>query len=112
MFGFFIFGENKDKEKFVFVFCWCLRFSFLVHSVSTSKIIISGIPLQTRFEDIEPLLKPYGIVKQCEAVSSKDPQTQTVHITFENYEQAQRYIHTHTFFCLRKPKNTIKIVIL
>ncbi|KAL9887046.1 IGF-II mRNA-binding protein isoform 2-T3 [Glossina fuscipes fuscipes] len=57
---------------------------------STSKILISGIPLQTRFEDIEPLLKPYGIVKQCEAVSSKDPQTQTVHITFENNEQAQR----------------------
>ncbi|XP_018797037.1 PREDICTED: insulin-like growth factor 2 mRNA-binding protein 1 isoform X2 [Bactrocera latifrons] len=60
------------------------------HSVSTSKILISGIPLQTRFEDIEPLLKPYGIVKQCEAVSSKDPNTQTVHITFENPDQAQR----------------------
>ncbi|XP_073829762.1 IGF-II mRNA-binding protein isoform X3 [Musca autumnalis] len=59
-------------------------------NVTTSKIIISGIPLQTRFDDIAPLLKPYGIVKQCEAVSSKDPQTQTVHITFENHEQAQR----------------------
>ncbi|KAH8387363.1 hypothetical protein KR093_006599 [Drosophila rubida] len=59
-------------------------------SVTTSKILISGIPLQTRFEDIEPLLKPYGIVKQCEAISSKDQNTQTVHITFENPEQAQR----------------------
>ncbi|XP_030080134.1 insulin-like growth factor 2 mRNA-binding protein 1 isoform X1 [Drosophila hydei] len=58
--------------------------------VTTSKILISGIPLQTRFEDIEPLLKPYGIVKQCEAISSKDQNTQTVHITFENPEQAQR----------------------
>lgn len=66
---------------------------YFLHSVTTSKILISGIPLQTRFEDIEPLLKPYGIVKQCEAISSKDQNTQTVHITFENPEQAQRYIN-------------------
>ncbi|XP_041451783.1 insulin-like growth factor 2 mRNA-binding protein 1 isoform X2 [Drosophila obscura] len=59
-------------------------------SVTTSKLLISGIPMQTRFEDIEPLLKPFGIVKQCEAISSKDQSTQTVHITFENPEQAQR----------------------
>lgn len=65
---------------------------YFLHSVTTSKILISGIPMQTRFEDIEPLLKPYGIVKQCEAISSKDQNTQTVHITFENPEQAQRYI--------------------
>ncbi|BFG02689.1 insulin-like growth factor 2 mRNA-binding protein 1 [Drosophila madeirensis] len=58
--------------------------------VTTSKLLISGIPMQTRFEDIEPLLKPFGIVKQCEAISSKDQSTQTVHITFENPEQAQR----------------------
>ncbi|XP_034653078.1 insulin-like growth factor 2 mRNA-binding protein 1 isoform X2 [Drosophila subobscura] len=63
---------------------------FVCHSVTTSKLLISGIPMQTRFEDIEPLLKPFGIVKQCEAISSKDQSTQTVHITFENPEQAQR----------------------
>lgn len=84
---------KEDKKKLIFLFvCFYTLFSSSVHSVSTSKILISGIPLQTRFEDIEPLLKPYGIVKQCEAVSSKDPQTQTVHITFENNEQAQRYL--------------------
>lgn len=60
-------------------------------ATTPSKILVSGIPLHTRFEDIEPLLKPYGTVKQCEAVSSKDPQTQTVHITFESREQAHRY---------------------
>lgn len=76
---------------FFFVLCVFLR--YFLHSVTTSKILISGIPLQTRFEDIEPLLKPYGIVKQCEAISSKDQNTQTVHITFENPEQAQRYIN-------------------
>ncbi|XP_055374970.1 insulin-like growth factor 2 mRNA-binding protein 1 isoform X2 [Condylostylus longicornis] len=56
----------------------------------SSKILISGIPRQTRFEDIEPLLKQFGTVEQCEAVTSKDPNTQTVHITFSNHEQAQR----------------------
>ncbi|XP_030378673.1 insulin-like growth factor 2 mRNA-binding protein 1 isoform X2 [Scaptodrosophila lebanonensis] len=66
------------------------KVSRFLDRVTTSKILISGIPLQTRFEDIEPLLKPYGIVKQCEAISSKDQNTQTVHITFENPEQAQR----------------------
>lgn len=53
--------------------------------------MISGIPLHANFDDIEPLLKPYGKVEQCEAVSSKDCNTQTVHISFENPDQAQRY---------------------
>lgn len=82
--------------SFVFVClscsCSCVFLRYFLRSVTTSKILISGIPMQTRFEDIEPLLKPYGIVKQCEAISSKDQNTQTVHITFENPEQAQRYI--------------------
>lgn len=93
---FFFFKTFKANFKYSVIFILFFLFFLLlflssVHSVTTSKILISGIPLQTRFEDIEPLLKPYGIVKQCEAVSSKDPQTQTVHITFENNEQAQRY---------------------
>lgn len=66
---------------------------FYFHFVSSSsRIIISGIPLHARFDDIEPLLKPYGKVEHCDAVSSKDPNTQTVHITYETVEQAQRYI--------------------
>lgn len=63
---------------------------YFVHSPS-SKIVISGIPLHAHFDDIEPLLKPYGKVEQCDAVTSKDPNTQTVQITFENPDQAQRY---------------------
>lgn len=53
--------------------------------------MISGIPLHAHFEDIEPLLKPYGKVEDCCVVPSKDPNTQTIHITFENYDQAHRY---------------------
>lgn len=52
--------------------------------------MISGIPQHAHFADIEPLLKQYGSVEECEAVTSKDPKTQTVHILFESYEQAQR----------------------
>lgn len=51
---------------------------------------MSGIPPHAQFDDIEPLLKPYGKVEHCDAVTSKDPSTQTVHITFENPDQAQR----------------------
>lgn len=61
--------------------------------------MISGIPLHAHFDDIEPLLKPYGKVEDCAVVSSKDPSTQTVHITFESFEQAQRYFY---FVCFVK----------
>lgn len=57
-----------------------------------AKIVISGIPQHANFDDIEPLLKPYGKVEHCDAVTSKDPTTQTVHITFENHDQAQRAV--------------------
>ncbi|CAG9812067.1 unnamed protein product [Chironomus riparius] len=59
-------------------------------SSSTTKVVISGIPHHANFSDVEPLLKQYGNVEECDAVASKDPKTQTVHITFESYEQAQR----------------------
>lgn len=62
---------------------------FLLHS-QTTKVVISGIPQHAHFSDVEPLLKQYGNVEECDAVASKDPKTQTVHITFETYEQAQR----------------------
>lgn len=59
-------------------------------SQGTTKVIISGIPQHANFSDVEPLLKQYGNVEECDAVASKDPKTQTVHISFESYEQAQR----------------------
>ncbi|XP_058174761.1 insulin-like growth factor 2 mRNA-binding protein 1 [Anopheles ziemanni] len=61
-------------------------------TITTAKIVISGIPQHAKFDDIEPLLKPYGKVEHCEAGTSKDPNTQTVHITFENHDQAQRAV--------------------
>ena len=61
-------------------------------SQTTTKVVISGIPQHANFSDVEPLLKQYGNVEECDAVASKDPKTQTVHITFESYEQAQRFL--------------------
>ncbi|XP_055599600.1 insulin-like growth factor 2 mRNA-binding protein 1 isoform X1 [Uranotaenia lowii] len=68
------------------------RSDFLPNLGTIAKIIISGIPQHAKFDDIEPLLKPYGKVEHCDAVTSKDPTTQTVHITFENHDQAQRAV--------------------
>lgn len=59
-------------------------------STQSTKVAISGIPHHANFNDVEPLLKQFGNVEECDAVASKDPKTQTVHITFETFEQAQR----------------------
>lgn len=69
---------------------------------NSAKIVISGIPQHAHFDDIEPLLKSYGKVEHCDAVASKDPNSQTVHITFESYEQAQKYV-----FVMKKQFNFI-----
>ncbi|XP_048488874.1 insulin-like growth factor 2 mRNA-binding protein 1 isoform X3 [Plutella xylostella] len=55
----------------------------------SSKILISGLPLHVRFDNIEPLLSAYGNVQHCDKVTSRDPNAQAVHITFESPEQAQ-----------------------
>lgn len=71
---------------------WLLmKFSLSHFRSQTTKVVISGIPHHANFTDVEPLLKAYGNVEECDAVASKDPKTQTVHITFETYEQAQRW---------------------
>lgn len=89
------FLRNSFFLFFVFcIFCLCAQnanfFLICCHFSGVSKIIISGIPQNTNFDDIEPLLRKYGKVEHCDAVSSTDPNTQTVHITFETPDQAQR----------------------
>lgn len=94
----------------LFLFFFSVRI-FLFCSPLSSKIAISGIPLHAHFDDIEPLLKAYGRVEHCDAVSSKDPNTQTVHITYETPEQALRYIqslsHQHPHTNTQSEKKTI-----
>lgn len=87
---------NNTKNAFYFSFKNTIK-AFLrknqnrmARNRPSSKILISGIPSHVQFEDIEPLLKPYGKVEACEGITSKDNSHQIVHITFETPEQAQR----------------------
>ena len=88
--------QNSKKKQFSFSSLF-FSFLFFLSLSSTTKVVISGIPHHANFSDVEPLLKQYGNVEECDAVASKDPKTQTVHITFESYEQAQRFL-TQIFF--------------
>ncbi|KAF7285224.1 hypothetical protein GWI33_011546 [Rhynchophorus ferrugineus] len=55
----------------------------------TPKIIISNLGPQIKFEDIASLLSEHGNVVHCDKLTSKDPTTQVVQITYETTEQAQ-----------------------
>ncbi|XP_050683681.1 insulin-like growth factor 2 mRNA-binding protein 1 isoform X3 [Leptidea sinapis] len=59
----------------------------------SSKVLISGLPLHVRFDNIEPLLATYGNVQQCDKAHSRDPNCQAVYITFETPDQAQQAIN-------------------
>ncbi|KAL1514273.1 hypothetical protein ABEB36_003556, partial [Hypothenemus hampei] len=58
----------------------------------TSKIIVSNLGPQVKFEDIEHLLGQHGHVIHCDKLTSKDPNTQMVQITYETTEQAQQAV--------------------
>ncbi|XP_047524989.1 insulin-like growth factor 2 mRNA-binding protein 1 isoform X3 [Pieris napi] len=59
----------------------------------SSKVLISGLPLHVRFDNIEPLLLQYGNVQHCDKANARDANTQAVYITFETPEQAQQAIN-------------------
>ncbi|KAJ8951878.1 hypothetical protein NQ318_019854, partial [Aromia moschata] len=59
----------------------------------TSKIIISNLGPHVRFEDIEHFLNQHGRVVSCDKLTSKDPSTQTVAVTYETTEQAQQAVN-------------------
>ncbi|CAH1102306.1 unnamed protein product [Psylliodes chrysocephalus] len=61
--------------------------------IQTSKIIISNLGPQVRFEDIEHLLNEHGRVVSCDKLTSKDPTTQTVAVTYDTTEQAQQAVN-------------------
>lgn len=63
---------------------------FSFYCSSSSKIIISNLAPHIRFEDIEHLLAQHGQVINCDKLTTKDPNSQTVQITYDNAEQAQQ----------------------
>ncbi|XP_069690841.1 insulin-like growth factor 2 mRNA-binding protein 1 isoform X4 [Periplaneta americana] len=71
-----------------------LSLNFLERFVRTGgKIVLSNIPSHVRFEDLEPLLTPFGSVQNCEKLNSRDGSTQTVQVSYETQEQAQQAVN-------------------
>ncbi|KAM3969025.1 IGF-II mRNA-binding protein isoform 2-T2 [Aphomia sociella] len=62
-------------------------------SRSSKVVLISGLPLHVRFDNIEHQLAQYGNVQHCDKATSRDTTTQAVYITFETPEQAQLAIN-------------------
>lgn len=62
-------------------------------SRSSKVVLISGLPLHFRFDNIEHQLAQYGNVQHCDKATSRDANTQAVYITFETPEQAQLAIN-------------------
>lgn len=60
---------------------------------SSSKVIVNNFPAQARIEDIEALFSNCGQVQSVEKLSSRDPNTQTVLISYETQEQAQQAVN-------------------
>lgn len=56
----------------------------------SKKISIRGVPLHLRYNDLKPLLTPHGKILNCDAVNSPHSQHQTIYITFERQDQAQK----------------------
>lgn len=59
---------------------------------SSTKVIVSNLPSNARFEDLEQLLAPYGAPQNYEKLSTKDGPTQVVQISFDTPEQAQQWV--------------------
>ncbi|XP_067006463.1 insulin-like growth factor 2 mRNA-binding protein 1 isoform X2 [Anabrus simplex] len=58
-----------------------------------AKVVVSNVPPHVRFEDLEPLLTPFGALQNCEKLNSRDGTTQTVQVAYETQEQAQQAVN-------------------
>lgn len=73
--------------------CRTMRLSvllFLRFFSGSSKAVVSNLPAQARLEDLEALLCNYGTVQNIEKLTSRDPNTQTLLVSYETQEQAQQ----------------------
>lgn len=62
-------------------------------SSGIAKILVSNLPAQARFEDLELLFINYGQVQNIEKLSSRDPNTQSVLVSYETQEQVQHALN-------------------
>lgn len=64
----------------------------LFFSSANSKIIVSNIPSQARYEDLEQFVSQFGTVQNCEKVNSRDGNSQTYQVVYETQDQAQQWV--------------------
>lgn len=69
-------------------------------SSGVAKVLVSNLPAQVRLEDLDLLFSNYGQVQNIEKLPSRDPNTQTVLISYETQEQVQQYVISTLFYLL------------
>ncbi|XP_024874655.1 insulin-like growth factor 2 mRNA-binding protein 1 isoform X2 [Temnothorax curvispinosus] len=58
-----------------------------------AKVLVSNLPIQIRPEELDQLFSNYGQVQSIEKVPSRDPNTQSVLISYETQEQVQQAVN-------------------
>jgi len=69
-------------------------------SSGVAKVLVSNLPAQIRVEELDLLFSNYGQVQNIEKVPSRDPNTQSVLISYETQEQVQQYVISTLFYLL------------
>ncbi|KAL6437216.1 hypothetical protein ACFW04_005042 [Cataglyphis niger] len=67
--------------------------TFKLHSSGVAKVLVSNIPAQARPEDLEALFSTYGQIQNIDKLSSRDPNTQTLLVSYETQEQVQHAVN-------------------
>ncbi|XP_024874657.1 insulin-like growth factor 2 mRNA-binding protein 1 isoform X4 [Temnothorax curvispinosus] len=63
------------------------------YSSGVAKVLVSNLPIQIRPEELDQLFSNYGQVQSIEKVPSRDPNTQSVLISYETQEQVQQAVN-------------------
>ncbi|XP_072760686.1 insulin-like growth factor 2 mRNA-binding protein 1 isoform X1 [Anoplolepis gracilipes] len=61
-------------------------------SSGVAKVLVSNLPIQARIEDLDVLFSTYGQVQNIEKLTSRDPNTQTLLVSYETQEQVQHAV--------------------
>jgi len=69
-------------------------------SSGVAKVLVSNLPAQIRLEELDLLFSNYGQIQNIEKVPSRDPNTQSVLISYETQEQVQQYVIDTVFYLL------------
>ncbi|XP_072760693.1 insulin-like growth factor 2 mRNA-binding protein 1 isoform X8 [Anoplolepis gracilipes] len=64
----------------------------LQDSSGVAKVLVSNLPIQARIEDLDVLFSTYGQVQNIEKLTSRDPNTQTLLVSYETQEQVQHAV--------------------